>query len=252
MAIPPQFGGIAIGARRTSGSAPQPRSPNPRLRSDCARDDSVMASTLSLVALGHARLPPHSRRAYSMGMPVVKRRWTVADLADLPDDGNRYEVVDGELLVTPSPTLRHQDAAFELAVLLREYLARERVGHVIVAPAEIVFSPSRGVQPDVLVAPLIDGKRPERLEHIRELLLAVEVLSPTTARADRVTKRVLYRDQRVHDFWIVDLDTRVFERSVPEDPRVEVLDDHITWHPEGATSPLVIDLRAYFARVLDS
>jgi Uma2 family endonuclease len=74
---------------------------------------------------------------------MLRRPWTVADLEELPDDGNRYEVVDGQLLVTPSPSLRHQHAAFELAVLLREYLRREPVGQVVIAPAEIVFSESR-------------------------------------------------------------------------------------------------------------
>ena len=187
-----------------------------------------------------------------MHMPVLKRRWSVADLEDLPDDGNRYEVIDGELLVTPSPSLRHQDAALELAVLLREYLARERVGHVLVAPAEIVFSGSRAVQPDVLVAPLVGGKRPESLQEVKRLLLAAEILSPSTARADRVTKRSLFRDEDVPEYWIVDLDARTFERSVPDDARIEVVDDQLTWRPAGAATALVIDLPAYFARVLDA
>jgi Uma2 family endonuclease len=186
-----------------------------------------------------------------MHMPVLKRRWTVADLEDLPDDGNRYEVIDGELLVTPSPSLRHQDAAFELAMLLYEYLAREPVGRVFMAPAQIEFSEHRAVQPDVLVIPLIGGKRPERFADVKQLLLAAEILSPSTARADRVTKRGVFRNQKVPEYWIVDLDARALERSVPGDARVEVLADELTWLPEGAAAPLVIDLRAYFARVLD-
>jgi Uma2 family endonuclease len=181
---------------------------------------------------------------------MLRRRWTTNDLEDLPDDGNRYEVVDGELLVTPSPSARHQIAAFELAVLLREYLQREPVGYVFMAPAEIVFSATRAVQPDVLVTPLFDGRPPATFEDVKRLVLTVEVLSPTTARADRVTKRVLFRDEAVPEYWIVDLDARALERSVPDDPRVEVLDDRVTWRPEGATTPLVIDLRAYFGRVL--
>src|SRR5262245_32221811 len=137
----------------------------------------------------HVSLPTRRRGPYRMPMPMLRRRWTVADLADLPDDGNRYEVVDGELLVTPSPALRHQEAVLKLAVFLHDYLAREPMGLVVIAPAEIVFSATRAVQPDVLVAPLVEGRRPERLEQIDRLLLAIEVLSPSTARADRVTKR---------------------------------------------------------------
>jgi Uma2 family endonuclease len=184
-------------------------------------------------------------------MPMLKRRWTVADLADLPDDGNRYEVVDGELLVTPSPTLLHQTAVLGLGVLLHEYLGREPVGIVVVSPAEIVFSAKRAVQPDLFVAPLIEGRRPERLEQIQRPLLAVEVLSPSTARADRVTKRVLYRDQAVPEYWVVDLDARAVERSVPGDSGVEVIDDQLAWLPAGAKTPLVVDVGSFFARLLD-
>ncbi len=184
-----------------------------------------------------------------MSMPAAERRWTVADVQALPDDGQRYEVIDGELFVTPAPSYRHQRAAIEMYVLLREYLAVERVGHGLVAPADVIFSPKRGVQPDVFVTPLVDGHPPERWEDVRRLLLAVEVLSPSTARADRVAKRRLFRDEVVPEYWVVDLDARTVERSTPADPRVEVLADAITWHPEGAGAPLVIDIQAYFARV---
>jgi Uma2 family endonuclease len=83
-------------------------------------------------------------------------------------------------------------------------------------------------------------------------LLAVEVLSPSTARADRVVKRAMFRDEGVAEFWIVDLDARTFERSTPADSRVEVLDLRIEWRPEGASTPLVIDVTRYFADVLDA
>jgi Uma2 family endonuclease len=83
------------------------------------------------------------------------------------------------------------------------------------------------------------------------LLLAVEVLSPSTARADRVTKRVLYRDEGVSEYWVVDLDARTIERSTPADPRVDILDDRVEWRAEGAASSIAIDLADYFARVLD-
>ena len=119
-------------------------------------------------------------------MPMLKRHWTVDDLADLPDDGQRYEVIDGELFVTPSPSARHQAALAELFVLLREYLSRERVGYAYFAPADVIFSPTRAVQPDLLVLPLINGRRPDQFGNVGRLLFAAEVLSPSTARADRV------------------------------------------------------------------
>jgi Uma2 family endonuclease len=65
-------------------------------------------------------------------------------------------------------------------------------------------------------------------------------------------KRALYRDEGVPEFWIVDLDSRTFERSTPADSRVEVLDERIEWMPAGASTPLVIDVPSYFAAVLDA
>jgi Uma2 family endonuclease len=177
--------------------------------------------------------------------------WTVDDLADMPDDGQRYEVIDGELFVTPSPALRHQDAIMQLFMLVSPYVVSQAIGHAVVAPADVTFSPRRRVQPDLFVVPLINGRRPKQLTDIRELLLAGEVLSPSSARADRVAKRAMYRDEGVAEYWVVDLDARTFERSTPADARVEILADSITWHPRGASAPLIIDLKRYFTDVLD-
>lgn len=185
-----------------------------------------------------------------MYMPMVKRQWSADELRSLPDDGNRYEIIDGELFMTPAPAWRHQDAVGELFALLREYLRRVGIGHAVVAPADVKFSTRSMVQPDVFVVPLVDGRRPERFEDAGRLLLAVEVLSPGTARADRVQKRTLYREQGVPEYWIVDLDARTFERSTLDDARPEILVDELTWHPEGAGTPLVIGLASYFGTVL--
>ena len=186
-----------------------------------------------------------------MLMPAFRRQWTVDDLQDLPDDGQRYEVIDGELFVTPSPSYDHQAAVAILHRRLAEYLDRERIGYALMAPADVVFSPERLVQPDVFVVPLVDGRRPRSFGEAKRLLLAVEVLSPSTARQDRVEKRALYREEGVAEFWIVDLDSRTFEQSTPADSRVDVLDAQFEWTPEAASTPFVLDVPAYFAEVLD-
>jgi Uma2 family endonuclease len=187
-----------------------------------------------------------------MYMPTLRRHWTVDDLEDLPEDGNRYEIIDGELLVTPSPTYRHQAAVLEIAVQLRKYLELEPVAAVLISPVDVDFSEHRLVQPDVIVIPLVAGKRPKNFVEARRLLLAVEVVSASSARADRVDKRDLYREEGVAEYWLVDLDARTIERSIPTDPRVEVLDERIEWKCEGASEALVLDLNDYFAKVLDA
>lgn len=186
-----------------------------------------------------------------MHMQTLRRDWTADDLDPLPEDGNRYEIIDGELFVSPSPSLRHQDAVGQMYLLLTSYLKTERIGHAYVAPADIKFSARRVVQPDVLVAPLVDGRRPTGRQDVQTLLVAVEVLSPGSARADRVNKRALYRDEQVAQYWIVDLDSRTIERSTPDEARPEVLAEWLEWLPDGASTPLVINLATYFAGILD-
>src|SRR3954463_13774724 len=104
-----------------------------------------------------------------MGMPETLERWTAARVRELPDDGKRYEVVDGELLVTPAPSFDHQQAAFELASSLRAYLAQIRLGHAVMSPADIELDANTLVQPDVFVVPLEGGRRPKRWTDIRGL-----------------------------------------------------------------------------------
>jgi Uma2 family endonuclease len=186
-----------------------------------------------------------------VAMPLVKRQWTFDDLEDLPDDGNRYEIIDGELFVTPSPVWPHQQAIAEVYLLLRIFLQRVPVGFAYFAPADVVFSPRRAVQPDLFVVPPVEGKRPTSFGAVRRLLLAVEILSPSSARADRVAKRMLFRDEGVAEYWVVDLDARTVERSTPAEARPEILDVRLDWTPEGATESMTIDLPAYFSRVLD-
>ena len=170
----------------------------------------------------------------------------------LPDDGNRYEVIDGELLVTPSPRATHQRAVTELLVRLFPYVEAAKIGEVMTSPADIEFREDTLVQPDVFVAPLTPaGRKVRDWRDIKNLLLAVEVLSPSTARADRQVKRRLYQEGPVSEYWIVDLDGRVVERWRPGDDRPAVLSDRLTWQPTAKLPTLEMDLPAFFQNVLD-
>jgi Uma2 family endonuclease len=187
-----------------------------------------------------------------MHMAHASKVWTVADLARLPDDGLRYEVIDGELLVTPAPSLDHQEAIARLYLLLAPYVAEQRVGHVVFAPADVEFSARRLVQPDLFVVPLVNGSRPRRFSDAGRLLLAVEVLSPSTARADRVKKRVVYREEDVGEYWVVDLEARIFERSIAGGEGMVVAAERLEWTPAGAAVPFVIDIERYCVDVCNT
>ena len=169
----------------------------------------------------------------------------------LPADGNRYEVIGGELFVTPAPNFRHQDAVLKLLLRLVPFVETQRLGYALMAPADIEFDEEDMVQPDAFVGPLVAGRLPTKWSEIKSLLLAIEVLSPSTARADRTVKRRLYQRAAVPEYWIVDVEARLVERWRRADERPEILTEMLTWHPAGASEPLVIDLPAMFLKILE-
>jgi len=179
-----------------------------------------------------------------MAMPAPLY-YTAEMVLALPDDGNRYEAVHGELLVSPSPRALHQLVLDRLNSALAEYLKREPVGARWFAPADISWSPDTLVQPDCFVVPL-DEARTLDWARMKTLLLAVEVLSPTTARADRFTKRRLYQEQRIPTYWIVDCEERSVELWTPDALFPTVERNVLHWHPAGAATPCVIALEELF------
>ena len=182
-----------------------------------------------------------------MAMPESAGNWTVAMLEMLPDDGQRYEIIDGELYVTPSPRVRHQQVVTNLAAILQPYVARAGGALVLVSPSDVRKDSGTSVQPDLFVVRLGDDGRVVVPIKLRDLLLAIEVLSDRTARTDRQDKRWLYQGEAVAEYWIVDADAWVIERWRPGDDRPEVLSEEIRWQCTGATEPLLIVLPAFFA-----
>lgn len=199
-------------------------------------------------------MPPVRRAEHNMGMPHTAERWTADMVRALPDDRNRYEVIDGELFVTPAPSRTHQRAVGALFLCLSNYLQGQNWGEVLFAPADISFHQDMLVQPDLFVVPTGPDRRHGRnWTDIHALLLAVEVLSPSTARADRQVKRRLYQKEHVGEYWIVDVDARVIECWRATDERPEVLSTALRWHPEQpAAAPFELDLAAFFDDVLRS
>lgn len=163
----------------------------------------------------------------------------------------RYEAVYGELLVTPAPREIHQWMAGELFAELRAYLKRERAGVAYMAPADISWGRrDTTVQPDVFVVPRADvraARRAKSWDAVRHLLLAAEVLSPSTRHRDRFKKRLLYQRQGVELYWVVDPERRTAEVWTPDAEFPTTERERLVWRPTGAVEAFAFDLAAAFA-----
>lgn len=186
-----------------------------------------------------------------MGMVALPQKWhTPDDVRQLPDDGNRYECIAGELLVTPAPKGRHQAVCTEVYEALREVRKIPGV-RVLWSPADLELRDDALVQPDLFVFRTMSGPIGDWSD-IRTLELAVEVLSPSTARYDRIVKRRFFQEVGVPEYWIVDADARLVERWHPHDERPEICSGIIEWMPAGASAPIRVDLPALFKAALDA
>lgn len=180
-----------------------------------------------------------------MSMPLA-RRYTADDVRTLPDDGNRYEVVHGVLLVTPAPGGFHQRVIGRLHLALGNYLGEHNVEDLLASPADISFDDGTLVQPDLFVADCAAFNRTGDWRDLRTLSLAIEVVSPSSARADRGVKRRWYQEQRVAEYWVVDIDQRQIEIWAP-DARVSVIArETVHWRHPAIAKECSIDVRRLF------
>ena len=207
--------------------------------------------------LANAELPRFNRAEQIMSMPAMRQsHWTEAEVRQLidetPDPTPRFELVGGELLVTPSPGRLHQRLVLALAVRLDAFVRAHGLGELQISPSDVHLAPELVVQPDLFVIPSDEGHRPRTTAPVRHLLLAIEILSPGSARFDRVIKRRAYQSAGVPEYWIVDPDAQTVERWHPGDDRPDVLDRMLSWCPAGAHDALVVDLIALFADVCDA
>jgi len=179
---------------------------------------------------------------------ALKPRVSFADLQRMPDDGNRYELHDGELRVVPSPLPIHEIVKRRLLEMLIRYAATTG-GEAFDAPFDIVLSEHDVVQPDLLYfGPEAAARIPLR-EHVRfRPDLAIEVLSPSTARVDRGRKLDLFARHLLPEYWIVDPDSRTIEAWVL---RHDEYTDPVVWRTgrrAAFTQPgLVVDIEHVFA-----
>jgi Uma2 family endonuclease len=179
-----------------------------------------------------------------MHMATQTKHWTLEEVHSLPDDGNKYEVVRGELFVTPPPTDDHETITARLTRILDPFVAANGLGMVYHARAVMRFEGSE-VEPDLMVRQPHPRGRKGSWDDAPTPTLVVEVLSPSTRRRDHEQKRQLYLDAGVAEYWIIDPDNgsiRVVRSGRPD----ELVREALSWTPAGVAAPLRIEVHQLF------
>jgi Uma2 family endonuclease len=186
-----------------------------------------------------------------MGMPAVvesvpeREVWTVDDVWALPRrQGYRYEVLHGELLVTPPTANAHQGPATELTAVLALW-TREHPEFAVRSPGGVYISPTSWLEPDIAVYPAPRHSTASWIE-LPPPVLVVEVLSPSTRKRDRHHKRPAYLAHGVGEVWVVDHERRQVERWTAASEFPVVITDRIEWSPSAGVEPLVFELTELF------
>lgn len=140
--------------------------------------------------------------------------WTYDDYAALPDDGNRYEVIEGELVMAPAPRISHQECLTNLILITGTYVKSHNLGRVLAAPCDVILDSRNVLQPDLI---FISNARAEvvtekNLQGAPDL--AVEILSPSSLRRDRIQKRRIYARHGIPHLWLIDAQARTLEEFV--------------------------------------
>lgn len=186
-------------------------------------------------------------------MSTSIRRYTVEEVREMQDEERpwpRYELIDGELIVTEGPGIIHGLAFQEILFALYKYLDGQRGAKVLFSSSDLELEPDSLVQPDVFIYPQTATHRVREWSDIRKLLVAIEVTSAETSHVDRVIKRRFYaRSDAIAEYWVVDRDARVIERTRGADEDPEIVADTLEWTFEGASRPLALDLKAFFRKL---
>ena len=169
-----------------------------------------------------APLPLQRRKGRSiikvMSVRVDGRtKLTYDEYVQLPDDGRRHEIIDGEHCVSPSPGSSHQNASRHIQFALYDQIEKTGMAQVFNAPMDLELSPVDVVQPDLIV--VLNERReiilPSRIRGVPDLV--VEILSPSTADRDQGVKRLLYEAAGVPEYWVVDIEDRAVLKYVLSD-----------------------------------
>ena len=144
-------------------------------------------------------------------IPPGPIRLTYEDYVDLPDDGRRYEILDGELEVSPAPAPKHQAVSRNLLWIVHGHVQERGLGSVYYAPIDVILTDTSIVQPDLV---FIDAARASIVSR-RGIEgppdLAIEILSSWSVRRDRIAKAALYARYGIRHYWVMDPDARTLE-----------------------------------------
>ena len=179
-----------------------------------------------------------------MHMATATKRWTLEELHSLPDDGNKYELVRGELYVTPPPVPEHETIAARLTEILGPYVRAHQLGHVY-HPRAVFRTEGSEVEPDLMVRHPAPSPN-TRWEQMPLPILVVEIISDSTRRRDRGPKRDFYVDAGIAEYWIVDAGTATITSVRPGEPD-RVVRDQLIWAPKETGASLDVELSAVFA-----
>jgi Uma2 family endonuclease len=189
--------------------------------------------------IAHALANPESAH---MAMPITEP-WTIQQLDRLPDDCNRYEVLDGELLVTPPPTEEHEAIVASLTMALVPFVQSNGLG-LVHHPQSIVRTAGSQVEPDLMVRPIGPF---QGWENAPLPILVVEVTSHSTRHRDLWKKRDFYVRSGIEEYWIVDRDEQmILQIRGTEERRVSTV---LRWSPGETGATLEVDVERLFAEV---
>jgi Uma2 family endonuclease len=168
-----------------------------------------------------------------MGMPAPIAVTSIEELLALPEDGLRHELLDGEHVVTPAPALPHQRVLARIFAALHPQVAPYRHLEFLSSPADIRLEAKTLVQPDLFILHVDPEHPPANWAQVGVPVLAIEILSPSTAARDRGKKRRIYQDVGVGEYWIVDIDARLIERWTPNQDRPEIVTEELRFECPG-------------------
>jgi Uma2 family endonuclease len=174
--------------------------------------------------------------------------WTYSEYARLPDDGNHYEVLDGEVLMTPAAGTRHQRIALRLLLQLHQYVTENRLGEIFY-DIDLLFAEGHYLRPDLLFVPNAESEGITDRGMERTPGLVVEVLSPSSGTIDLVKKPRRYADFGLPEYWVADPEgTRVLRydfRAGFAEPTEHT--DALSWRPDDSVTPLKLEVAPLFA-----